>query len=127
MVVFADPNCGYCKRLESDLNGVKNITVYTFLYPILGGDSADKSRAIWCSKDNAKVWRSWMLDNKQPAQVMGKCDSSAIDRNVALGRKHGVNGTPSMVFVSGERVPGVISLEELEKKFATVPGLAARY
>jgi thiol:disulfide interchange protein DsbC len=57
MVVFADPNCGYCKRFEKDLGNVKNVTVYTFLYPILGGDSPEKSRNIWCAKDATKVWR----------------------------------------------------------------------
>ena len=52
LVVFADPNCGYCKKFEKDLTGIKDVTVYTFLYPILGGDSPDKSRDIWCAKVN---------------------------------------------------------------------------
>ena len=71
LVVFADPNCGYCKKFESDLQAVKDVTVYTFLYPILGGDSPEKSKAIWCAKDNTKAWRDWMikgtLDRRQPA------------------------------------------------------------
>ena len=44
LVVFADPNCGYCKKFERDLQKIKNVTVYTFLYPILGGDSPEKAR-----------------------------------------------------------------------------------
>ncbi len=52
LVVFADPNCGYCKKFERDLQQVKDVTVYTFLYPILGNDSSDKSRNIWCAKDS---------------------------------------------------------------------------
>ena len=39
MAVFADPNCGYCKRIERDLQAVKDVTIYTFLYPVLGADS----------------------------------------------------------------------------------------
>ena len=42
------------------------MTVYTFLIPILGGDSAEKSRAIWCAKDSTASWLGWMLDGKQP-------------------------------------------------------------
>ena len=61
LVVFADPNCGYCKKFERDLQAVKDVTVYTFLYPILGGDSPEKSKQIWCAKDNTKAWRDWML------------------------------------------------------------------
>ena len=57
LVVFADPNCGYCKKFERELLQVKDVTVYTFLYSILGGDSPEKSRNIWCAKDNTAVWR----------------------------------------------------------------------
>ncbi|MBF6682364.1 DsbC family protein, partial [Acinetobacter baumannii] len=39
LAVFADPNCGYCKRFERDLQSVKDVTVYTFLYPVpIGAD-----------------------------------------------------------------------------------------
>jgi len=118
IVVFADPNCGYCKRFEKELTSVRDITVYTFLFPILGGDSPEKSRAIWCASDKGKVWRSWMINGTPPPSAPGKCDTSALERNVALGQKHGINGTPSLVFENSERVPGIISAEELEKKLS---------
>jgi thiol:disulfide interchange protein DsbC len=47
MAMFEDPNCGYCKRFERELQNIDNVTVYLFLYPILGKDSEDKSKAIW--------------------------------------------------------------------------------
>ena len=118
MAVFADPNCGYCKRFEKDLQQVKDVTVYTFLYPILGGDSPEKSRDIWCSKDKAKVWLDWMLRSVAPVRSMGECDASALQRNAALGRKHRVNGTPAIVFEDGKRVPGAMNLEQIEKQLA---------
>lgn len=117
LVVFADPNCGYCKRLERDLPNLKDVTIYTYLYPILGPDSDEKSRAIWCAKDSMATWRAWMLEGTPPPKVMGsKCDVSAIERNVALGRKHKVTGTPALVFSDGRRVPGVMSAAEIEKR-----------
>ena len=116
MAVFADPNCGYCKRFEKDLQQVKDVTVYTFLYPILGGDSPEKSRDIWCAKDNAKVWLDWMLRGVAPARSMGECDSSALQRNTAMARKHRINGTPAVLFEDGKRVPGAMSLEAIEKQ-----------
>lgn len=115
LVVFADPNCGYCKKFERDLRGVKDVTVYTFLYPILGGDSPDKSRDIWCAKDNTKAWRDWMVDNTPPARSMGQCDTAALARNVNLGRKHKVTGTPALVFEDGKRIPGALPPEQIEK------------
>ena len=118
MAVFADPNCGYCKRFERDLLTVKDVTVYTFLYPVLGPDSNDKSRSIWCSKDAQKTWRAWMIDGATPAKVTGNCDTAAIERNSAFGRKYRINGTPALLFEDGQRVPGAMPAAEVEKRLA---------
>ena len=117
LVIFADPNCGYCKRFEKDLQAIKDVTVYTVLYPILGGDSPEKSRNIWCAKDSTKAWRDWMLDGTAPPRSIGQCDSAALQRNTAMGKKFRVNGTPALVFEDGKRVPGAMSVEQVEKQF----------
>jgi thiol:disulfide interchange protein DsbC len=118
LAIFADPNCGYCKRFERTLQDVKDVTVYTFVIPILGGDSPEKSKAIWCQKDNTTAWRSWMLDGRMPFRLMGSCDASALDRNLAFSQKHRVTGTPALVFEDGTRVPGALPLDKLEKQLA---------
>jgi thiol:disulfide interchange protein DsbC len=118
LAVFVDPNCGYCKRFEKDLATIKDVTVYTFLYPILGPDSDVKSKAIWCAKEPAKVWRDWMLNGTTPPRSMGDCDTAALERNVAFGKKHRVQGTPALVFEDGTRVPGAVSAAEVEKQLA---------
>jgi thiol:disulfide interchange protein DsbC len=120
IAVFADPNCGYCKRFERTLQDAKDITVYTFLVPILGGDSPEKSRAIWCAKDNSAAWLAWMLEGKQPPKPAGDCDDAALERNMAMVRKYRVNGTPAIVFEDGTRVPGAVTLEQLERRLAAV-------
>ena len=122
LVVFADPNCGYCKKFERDLAGVKDVTVYTFLYPILGGDSPDKSRDIWCAKDNTKAWRDWMVGGTAPPKSIGQCDTAALARNAALGRKHKVTGTPALVFEDGKRIPGAMAPADIEKALAAAQG-----
>jgi thiol:disulfide interchange protein DsbC len=116
LVVFADPNCGYCKKFESEMQQVKDVTVYTFLYPILGGDSPEKSRDIWCAKDNGAVWRDWMIKGAAPKRTMGQCDVTALQRNLALGKKYRVNGTPALVFEDGKRVPGALPPDRVEKQ-----------
>jgi thiol:disulfide interchange protein DsbC len=123
LVVFADPNCGYCKKFEKEMQGVKDVTVYTFLYPILGGDSPDKSRNIWCAKDNSVAWRDWMINGTPAPRAMGgKCDLAALDRNVALGKKYRVNGTPALVFEDGKRVPGAMAPDQVEKQLVVSRG-----
>jgi thiol:disulfide interchange protein DsbC len=114
LVVFADPNCGYCKKFERDLQEVKNVTVYTFLYPILGSDSAEKSKAIWCAKDNTKAWRDWMIKNV-PVENSPNCDVSALQRNSAFGKKHRINGTPGLVFEDGSQRAGALGADAIEK------------
>jgi len=115
MAVFADPNCGYCKRFEADLQKVKNVTVYTFLLPVLGGDSPQKSENIWCAKDQAKAWLGWMLENRLPLKNMGAC-STPMERNLAFAQKYRINGTPAIIFADGTRIPGAINAEQLEKQ-----------
>ena len=121
MAVFVDPNCGYCKRFERDVAGLKDVTVYTFLIPILGGDSPEKSTNIWCAKDNVKAWRDWMLDGKAPPRSMGACDAP-IERNLALSRKHKINATPAIIFEDGTRIPGAVGAEQLEKQLVASRG-----
>jgi thiol:disulfide interchange protein DsbC len=116
LVVFEDPNCGYCKKFERDLSLVKDVTVHLYLLPILGPDSTAKSRDIWCAADRAKAWRDWMLNNTVPPKAMGQCDVAALQRNLELGKKHRVNGTPALVFEDGKRVPGAIGTEQIEKQ-----------
>lgn len=113
LAVFEDPNCGYCKRFEQDLQKVDNVTIHMFLYPILSADSTDKSKNIWCAKDKAKAWQDWMVRDQLPA--VASCDSAAVTRNVELGRKYKITGTPTLVFVDGSRVPGAIGSAEVEK------------
>lgn len=119
IVVFADPNCTYCRRLERELNLVPDITVYTFVIPILGEDSVLKARAIWCAADRGSTWRNWMVNGVTPATSV-TCDTSALTRNLALQRRHGVAGTPSLVFDDGERIAGVIDADQFEQKFAAL-------
>ena len=118
VVVFADPNCGYCKRLERDLLALKDVSIYTFLYPILGPDSTTKSRDIWCAKEPAKAWRAWMVDGQAPVKAMGACDSAALERNTEMGRKYKVQGTPAMVFEDGTRAPGAIPAAQIDTRIA---------
>ena len=118
LVVFSDPNCGYCKRLERDLLSLKDVSIYTFLYPILGPDSSSKSKDIWCAKEPAKVWRAWMVDGQVPAKVSTTCDIAAIERNTDMGKKFKVQGTPAMVFEDGTRAPGAIPGAQIESRLA---------
>ena len=118
VAVFEDPNCPYCKRFEKDLEKIDNVTVHTFLIPILGPDSTEKSKRIWFASDKVKTWDDWMLRNVAPKEAGAKCDTAALDANVAFARKYNITGTPTLVFVDGHRVPGAINTQQIEQLLA---------
>lgn len=120
IAVFEDPNCGYCKRFRKTLNEMKDITVYTFFYPILGEDSMKKAKDLWCAPDKSKAWDAWMIEGKLPAAAPASCSTAPIDKVVELGKTHGVRGTPTIVFADGSRVPGAIDAKALEAKLGQV-------
>ncbi len=118
LAVFEDPNCGYCKRFERDLQKVDNVTVYMFLLPVLGADSMEKSKAIWCAKDRGAAWLDWMLREQAASAAPASCDAGAVVRNAELGRKHKISGTPTLIFSNSTRVPGAIDNKRVEQLLA---------
>jgi len=112
VAIFSDPFCPYCKSLDRALLRQDDITIYTFLYPILRPESPDKARTIWCSPDRAKAYYDFMLNGREPA-VAPSCNAP-VDKWLALGKKIGVRATPTSFTTNGERILGARP-EELVK------------
>jgi thiol:disulfide interchange protein DsbC len=113
MAYFTDPNCGWCKKLEQELQNVNDVTLYLFISTHIGGkDSAEKAQAVWCSKDRVKAWDEMMLNGVQP--TAGKCDTPTA-KIMELGKKLKVNGTPALIFANGVINPGYMPAEQLEQ------------
>ncbi len=118
LAVFSDPNCGYCKRLEKSLQQLDNVTIYTYLIPILSPDSAQKSKQIWCSSDPYKSYIDWMVNGITPSGK-GEC-STPLDKNMAFAKTYGITGTPTLFFTDGSRFPGAVQITDIEKKFSSL-------
>ena len=110
---FEDPNCGYCKELQKELTKMNDVTVYTFLWPILSQDSIDKSKSIWCSKDRAKAWEDYMIKAVAPTRKTD-CDTTALGKNASLAQRFGLRGTPAVYLGNGEQVGGFVPADRLE-------------
>ena len=118
LAVFSDPNCGYCKRLEKSMQQLDNVTIYTYLIPILSADSTQKSKQIWCSVDPNKSYMDWMINGTVPS---GKGDcTTPLDKNMAFAKTYGVTGTPTLFFTDGSRFPGAVQVTDIEKKFSSL-------
>jgi thiol:disulfide interchange protein DsbC len=117
VAVFSDPDCPYCRRLEKDLEKITNATIYIFLFPIeqLHPKAPEMSRAIWCAPDRVKAWDDYMLKGITPKAA--KCDTP-VDKIVAYGQSKKINGTPTIFFSDGKRVPGAIAADRFEELLA---------
>lgn len=115
LAVFSDADCPYCKKFEQELSNVSDVTIYVLLYPIdsLHPEAANKSKMIWCAPDRAKAWNDYMLKGVLPSNK-GTCDTP-LAKIGEFGRKLGINGTPTVVFADGRRVPGMVPAAQLEK------------
>jgi thiol:disulfide interchange protein DsbC len=119
IAIFEDPNCGYCKRFRQSLQGVDNLTVYTFMYNILSEESTTTSKNIWCSADRNTAWDEWMLHGKVAAAAAADC-TTPNDKILALGRKLKITGTPTIFFADGMRMPGAVDVKTLEAKLSSL-------
>jgi thiol:disulfide interchange protein DsbC len=115
LVVFSDPNCPYCKRLEKELANISDVTIYTLLYPVLNG-SMPTATAIWCAPDRLKAWDDFMLRGVAPT---GKTCDTPIETLLEAGKKNGISGTPTLIFADGSVVPGMIAADTIEKKLSS--------
>lgn len=114
LAIFEDPNCPYCKRLHQTLKDFDDITIYSFLYPVLSQDSVTKARDVWCAEQPAQVWHDWMLKDKTPPTA--ECDTAPIEEVVNLGRSLRVQGTPAILFSDGRRVDGAVPAEQIQAR-----------
>ncbi len=103
MVIFADPRCGFCKQFEQNLYKLTDVTIYTLLYPVIAPDSAEISRNIWCSKNPSQAWLDAMLKGQLPAA--STC-ATPLEKNLALGKRLRVTGTPTTFLPNGQRIVG---------------------
>jgi thiol:disulfide interchange protein DsbC len=111
LVMFSDPYCPYCTKFEQTLQQIDDITVYVFMFPVIRPERADHSKAVWCSADRAKAWLDLAMRSKPPS-ASASCDNP-IEKNLQLGRKLGVNSTPTLYLSNGERIAGGMQAADL--------------
>ncbi len=125
--VFTDVDCGYCRKLNSEMvsytdeDGQKKpgytdlgIEMRYLAYPRAGipSPSADKLITAWCSKDKAKALT--LLKEGQAVSPL-TCENP-VATQYELGQKIGVNATPAIWLPNGEIQLGYIPPEALAKQ-----------
>jgi thiol:disulfide interchange protein DsbC len=113
LAVFTDPDCPYCRDLEKQLASLQDVTIFTFLLPVVAShpDAPAKARAIWCAPDASRAWSRWMLEGELPAA--SACESAPLEPVRNLSERLYVTGTPTVFFTNGRRIAGVPTAEQL--------------
>ena len=116
MAMFSDPYCPACRKFEAQLAQIDNMTVYVFMFPVIRPENADHSRAVWCSPDRAKAWLE-LAANARPKvpSAAPSCGANAVEKSLELGRKLGVNSTPTLFLTNGERFTGGLAAADLRE------------
>jgi thiol:disulfide interchange protein DsbC len=118
LAVFSDPGCGYCRQLEPELARLDDVTIYTFLVPFQG---AATPIALWCAADRAQAWQRYMLQGDSSLLGTQECDHP-IERNLALARRLGVQGTPTLFWADGGRTDGYVGHAALDARLKQAAG-----
>ena len=116
LLVFTDIDCGYCRRLHSEIeqlqeNGVE-VRYAAFPRAGVGSDSYKKYVSVFCAKDQ-NVSMTLAKAGKMPEPAT--CDNPVADQ-YKLGQKLGITGTPTLIFEDGEMQPGYAPWKELLKR-----------
>ncbi len=122
ITVFTDIDCGYCRRLHSQIDRylARGIRVRYLFYPRAGRGSRsyDKAVAVWCAKDRRKA----LTAAKQGKELeMRTCDNP-VDRHMELAESFGVRGTPMIVTETGEILPGYVPPDTLARHLEETGG-----
>lgn len=115
LVVFTDPDCPYCRKLEGVLDQTKGLKVYTFLYPLerIHPQARAKAEAIWCAKKQHKTMQDVMLRGTPLDKLPKATCSTPIAENLALGRRLGVMATPTLIARDGRKHTGIMEADKL--------------
>jgi len=113
ITVFTDIDCGYCRKLHSEMAGYNDegIRIRYLFYPRAGLNSSSYRKAVtvWCSDDRKDA----MTQSKSGVTLDEKSCANPVSNHLELGEQLGVSGTPAMVLESGEMIPGYVPPKRL--------------
>ena len=114
--VFTDVDCGYCRKLHSEIAEINalGIRVRYLAYPRggIGSEGYEKLVTAWCSEDSRET-----LTNLKAGRTveMSNCESPVKDQYF-LGQQIGISGTPAIITSDGRLFPGYLPAAELSKR-----------
>ncbi len=118
IAVFSDPNCVFCKRLETEvISKLTDVTVYYFLFPLPNHfNSKSDAQKILCSENPESTFINFMKDNISLPSKTECNNAQVLTQMLDVGKNiiH-VEVAPTIVLNNGKVVHGVIPADELNR------------
>lgn len=112
LVLFSDPHCGYCRRLDSQIKKLRDVTIHTFIVPYQG---MALGQAIWCSRDKHAAWAR-VMEGEDVASASTVPCPHPLERNLKLASKLKQGGAPWMYFADGTSMQGYTDAADIEAR-----------
>ncbi|MBI5444321.1 MAG: DsbC family protein [Deltaproteobacteria bacterium] len=114
IIVFDDPECPYCQKLQPEMKKVvearPEVAFHIKLYPLeIHPKAKEKAKAIVCEKSLQLLEDSLAGKDLPPA----KCETKAVDETIRLARDLGINSTPTLIMPDGRLRPGYLAAEKI--------------
>jgi len=113
ITVFTDIDCGYCRKMHSEMEKYNDLGIrvryMSFPRGGIGSKSYDDAVNVWCAADRQKA----MTKAKQGQEIATKTCVNPVKTEFELGQQLGVQGTPSIFLESGQILPGYLPPEKL--------------
>lgn len=115
IIVFDDPECTFCKKLQAEMAKVvekrPDIVFFIKMFPLtnIHPKSYDKAKSIICERSLQLLEDSLAGKDIPPP----RCETDQVDKNIALGRKIFVRSTPTLIYPDGSVVPGYKSADRI--------------
>jgi thiol:disulfide interchange protein DsbC len=120
ITVFTDVDCGYCRKLHSQMAEYNKagIRVRYLFYPRSGPDTESwtKAQEVWCAANRNDA----MTKAKRGEELNVKvCNNTPIQRHYELGQEFAIRGTPAIIMGTGEMLPGYVPPSALAEHLRT--------
>lgn len=116
ITVFTDIECGYCRKLHSQIADYEKegIRVRYLFFPRAGKDSPayDEAVSVWCAGDD-EARRTALTKAKSGQTIETKTCDNPVEEHMTLGADLGLRGTPAIITDTGELIPGYVEPKRL--------------
>lgn len=113
LVVFSDPNCPFCQRLEATLGDFDKKAAISVIPVGYKSGSKELAAAVLCAKDPAAAWKTAITYGKSPGPVCAE-GLKKIELNNQLFESLNLTSTPTLVSPKGLMLNGALQAQELD-------------